>query len=135
MKKSCWIISDEVCSRWNFSSNIFWFIKQYFHVGCIWVHFHPSLCLLTLRWMQSIYNGAYLERSNVFFFIIKAQRSQFLSTGNYRQGKAKKTRANNMARGSDDEINTMKVSATFITTYRKRKKGKKIRKTQLPRQM
>ena len=62
------------CSRSNFSSIIFWFIQQYFHVGCIWVHFHPSFCLLTLRWVQNIYNGAYFERSNVFF-TIKTQRS------------------------------------------------------------
>ena len=69
-----------------------------------------------------------MERiSNVqmFSFTIKAQRSQFLSTGNYRQGKAKKNRANNMARGSDDEINTMKVSATFHNHLEEKKKGKK----------
>ena len=59
---------DEICSQSNFSFDIFWFIQQYFHVGCMWVPFHPSFCLLTLRWVQNIYNGAYFERSDGFFF-------------------------------------------------------------------
>ena len=82
------------------------------HVGWCWMKFaldqtfHPTfsgssnnifmldvfssiILPLTLRWVQNIYNGAYFERSNVFF-TIKTQRSQFLNTGNYRQGKAKK---------------------------------------------
>ena len=73
--------------------------------------------------MQNIYNGAYFERLNVFF-TIKTQRSQFLNTGNYRQGKEKKNRANNMASSSDDEINTMKVGDTFHNHLEEKKKGK-----------
>ena len=68
---------DKVCSRSNFSTNIFCFIQQYFRVGYIRVHFHPSFCLLTLRWVQNIYNGAYFERSNVFFHNQNTKNSIF----------------------------------------------------------
>ena len=40
-----------------------------------------------------------------------------------------------MAGSSDDEINTMKVGDTFHNHLEEKRKGEKIRKTQLPRQM
>ena len=56
--------------------------------------------------MQNIYNGAYFERVNVFF-TIKRQRNQFLKTGNYRQGNAKKKKK---------QLTTWQVSAMIKLT-------------------
>ena len=59
----------------------------------------------------------------MFYFTNKTQRSQFLNTGNYRQGKPKET--NNMASSSDDEINTIKVGDTFHNHLEEKKKGRR----------
>ena len=53
-QKSSYTILDDLWSRSNFSSNIFWFIKPDFHVECICVQFHPTFGFSSLCWVQSI---------------------------------------------------------------------------------
>ena len=62
LQKSCSTMLDEVCSQSGFSSNIFWFIQPDFHDECIWVQFHPTFGLSSLRWVQIICSGVCFKR-------------------------------------------------------------------------
>ena len=61
-RKSRYTILDDVWSRSNFSSNIFWFIQPDFHVGCICVQFNPTFGFSSLRWVQNICGGVCFKR-------------------------------------------------------------------------
>ena len=55
-KKSCWMTLDEVCSRSNFSSNIFWFIQQYF-----WGWMHLSSVSFIILPFNTALNAKHLQ--------------------------------------------------------------------------
>ena len=85
-------VGYEVCSRSDFSSNIFWFIRQYFHVGCVWVHFHPSFLPFNTALSAKHLQWSVLRTFECFFHNQNTKKSIFKHRQlQARQGKKKQS--------------------------------------------